>query len=156
MPELLVGLTIAAILVLAVSGVLAGDQGAWQDVYGRVYGNVATGADVARRTFDTTVHRGSKSSSLVDATGAWIEVQYYASQTSSAVDSYAHFSVSSGNLSVEYGQLNPKVAQTTVVLCGNVTSCLFLHTGDSAQMVLALNDGSHSTTITSSAVMHVQ
>jgi hypothetical protein len=156
MPELMVGLVIAAILVLAVSGVLAGDQFAWSDVYDRVYGNVATGSDLARRTFDTMVHRGSKSNSLVDAGGTWFEVQYYGSQTSSAVDSYAHFSVSGGNLNVEYGQLNPKVAQTTVTLCGNVTSRLFLRTGDSAQMALTLNDGLHSRTITSSAVMHVK
>jgi hypothetical protein len=156
MPELMVGLVIAAILILAVSGVLAGDQYAWLDVYGRVYGDVETGADVARRTFDTLVHQASKGSSLVDAAGAWLEVQYRAAQTSSSVDSYAHFSVSGGNLSVEYGQLNPKTAQTTVALCGNVTSCLFLRTGDSAQMMLALNDGSHSITITSAAVLHAQ
>jgi prepilin-type N-terminal cleavage/methylation domain-containing protein len=156
MPELMVGLVIAAICILAVSGVLAGDQRAWFSVYGRVYGDVATGADVARRRFDALVHEASKSSSLLGPAGAWIEVQYFAGQTSSTVDRYARFSVSGGNLSVEYGQLNPRATQTTLVLCGNVTNCLFLRTGDSAQMVLALDDGSHSTTITSSAVMHVR
>ena len=158
MPELMIGLVIASVCMLAISGVLAGDQRAWLSVYGRVHGDVATGADVARRRFDALVHKASKSNSLLDSSGGWVEVQYAANETSSTVDRYARFSVSGGNLQVEYGQVNPRAADTTQVLCRNVTSCLFLRTSgsDSVQMVLALDDGSHSTTIPSSAVMHVR
>jgi prepilin-type N-terminal cleavage/methylation domain-containing protein len=156
MPELLIGLVITAVCVLATSGVLAGDQKAWLSVYGRVYGDVATGADVARRRFDTLVHKGSKVNSQFDGSGAWLEVHYCSNESSSTVDRYARFYVASGSLKVDYGQVDPRTTDTTQVLCGNVTSCLFLHTGDSAQMVLTLNDGSRSTTVASSAVMHVR
>ena len=135
MPELMIALVIAAICMLVVSGVLAGDQRAWLRVYDRVYGDVATGADGARRRFEALVHKASKTNSLVDSFGGWIEVRYYADETSSAVDRYARFHVSSGNLQVEYGQVNPRAADTTQVLCRNVTSCLFLQTGASVQMV---------------------
>lgn len=155
MPDLMIGLTIATVCMLAISGVLAGDQRAWLSVYGRVFGDVATGADVARRRFDTLVRQASKIGSVFDSSGAWIEVHYYAEASSSTVDRYARFYVAGGNLKVDYGQVNPRTIDTTQVLCGNVTSCLFLHTGDAAQMVLTLDDGSHTTTVTSAAVMHV-
>jgi len=155
LPELMIGLGIAAVCMLAVSGVLAGDQRAWLNVYDRVYGNVATGADVARRRFETLVHKASKSNTLLDAGGAWIEVLYYADETSTTVDRYARFYVASGYLKVDYGQVNPRTTDVTPVLCGNVTNCLFLKTGDSAQMALTIDDGSHCTRITASAVMHV-
>jgi prepilin-type N-terminal cleavage/methylation domain-containing protein len=156
MPELMIGLVIAAVCILAASGVLAGDQRAWLGVYDRAYSNVAAGADVARRRFDTLVHKGSKTNSQFDSSGAWIEVRYCAEESSSAVDRYARFYVAGGSLKVDYGPLSPRTTDTTEVLCGNVTNCLFLHTGTSAQMVLTLNDGSHSATVTPSAVMHVR
>jgi len=156
MSELMIGLVVAAICLLAISGVLAGDQHAWLNVYGRVYGDVATGADGARRRFDALVHQASKANSLVDSAGAWLEAQYFSGETVSTVDRYARFYVSGGNLTVDYGPVNPRTTDTTQVLCGNVTSCLFLRTGDSAQMLLTVSDGSHSTATTASAVMHVR
>lgn len=154
--ELLIGLIVTVVALLAISNVLACDQQVWLGVYNRVYGDVPAESDAARRRFDALVRKASKADTLVDPGGAWMEVCYCSNEAVPAVDRYARLSVSDGNLNAEYGSLNPRATETTEVLCGHVVSCLFQQIGDSVRMVLTLDDGSHNITVTTSAVMHVR
>jgi len=93
---------------------------------------------------------------LLDSAGSWVEVYYYSDPNSVVVDQYARFISSNSQLIVEYGEVEPRQTLNTETICDNVSSCVFKSAGSSVQMVLTLDDGSQSTTIVASAVMHNQ
>jgi prepilin-type N-terminal cleavage/methylation domain-containing protein len=153
--ELMVASAIAVIVVLGLSISLSDGQRGWNAMYNRVYSDVVTGSHIAARTFDRIVRKSSAKSFQIDSDGKWVEVYYYSDANSASIDRYARFSVTDNNdLSVEYGQRNPKEFLGTVTICGNVSSCSFIQTGRSMQMVLTLKSGLEELTTVTSAVMH--
>jgi len=152
--ELIIVIAITVIVVLAVGIALVDSQRGWSIMYNRIYSDTVTDSYVARRKFDTVMRKASGESFLLDDTGSWLEVYYYADEDSAVVDRYARFYVANGDLIVEYGQLNPKVTQTVETVCGNVSGCTFKQAGRSAQMILTLDNGEQNSTVVSSAVTH--
>ena len=154
--ELIVTTAISAAVIAAVAFVLVDSQKSWQKVYERVYSDVVTDAYVAKKTFSTVIRKASKDGLLLDESGNWIEVNYYADDDSAVVDRYARFYESDGDLNLEYGILEPKETLSVHTVCGNVSGCVFKAAGRSAQMMLTLDDGSQAITTVSSAFMHNQ
>jgi prepilin-type N-terminal cleavage/methylation domain-containing protein len=152
--ELMVTIAIASIVVSAIGIVIVDGQRCWQVLYSRVNSDVATDGYVARKKFDTTIRKASGEKMLTDSNGNWIEVYYYANDSSTTVDSYARFYENEGTLSIEYGQLNPRKTLNVETLCENVSDCTFKQIGKSAQMMLTLDDGTQKNTIVTSAVTH--
>jgi hypothetical protein len=83
-----------------------------------------------------------------------IEVSYYQDLNQATPDRYARLYGTNNELYIEYGRLNPKETLQTETICGNVSACAFQQTGQSAQMILLLDDGSRSLVVVSSAVMN--
>lgn len=159
--ELIVTMVIGFIVIFGIGVVLVDNQRGWYVMYNRVYSDVVTDSYVARRVFDTEIRKASRERFLLDSAGSWIEVYYYADGSSIAVDRYARFYETDGQLNIEYGNWNPgdlepREPVSTRTVCSNVSSCVFKGAGRSAQMILALDDGSQTVTVTSSAVMHNQ
>lgn len=152
--ELIIAIVIIVIVIFAIGVVIVDSQRGWNIMYNRIYSDAVTDSYAARRKFDTVMRKASRESFLLDDTGSWLEVYYYADEDSAVVDRYARFYVANGDLNVEYGQLNPKVTQTVETVCGNVSGCTFKQAGRSAQMILTLDDGEQNSTVVSSAVMH--
>jgi prepilin-type N-terminal cleavage/methylation domain-containing protein len=152
--ELMITIAIASIVVSAIGIVIVDGQRCWQVLYNRVNSDVATDGYVARKKFDTVIRKASGEKILTDSNGNWIEVYYYASDSSTAVDSYARFYETDGTLSIEYGQLNPRKTLNVETICENVSDCTFKQIGTSAQMMLTLDDGTQKNTIVTSAVTH--
>ena len=152
--ELIIAMAIMLIVVLAIGIALVDGQRGWSIQYDRIYSDVITDGYVARKKFDTVMRTASRDKLLLDDAGSWVEVYYYADDTSTVVDRYARFYVANGNLNVEYGQLDPKVTLTTETVCGNVSNCTFEQLGRSIQMICTLDDGTRTNTVISSAVTH--
>ena len=152
--ELIIAMAIMLIVVLAIGIALVDGQRGWNIQYDRIYSDVVTDGYVARRKFDAVMRTASRDKFLLDDAGSWVEVYYYADDTSTVVDRYARFYVANGNLNVEYGQLNPKVTLTIETVCGNVSNCTFAQLGRSIQMICTLDDGTRTNTVISSAVTH--
>jgi len=152
--ELIIAIVIIVIVIFAIGVVVVNSQRGWNIMYNRIYSDTVTDSYVARRKFDTVMRKASGESFLLDGTGSWLEVYYYADEDSVVVDRYARFYVANGDLNVEYGQLNPKVTQTVETVCGNVSGCTFKQAGRSAQMILTLDNGEQNSTVVSSAVTH--
>ncbi len=152
--ELIVATAIMVIVVLAIGMALVDGQRGWNYMYNRVYSDVVTDGYVARRKFDAVMRRASRDKLLFDDAGGWVEVYYYANDTSTVVDRYARFYVANGNLNVEYGQLDPTATLSVETVCGNVYSCTFEQLGRSIQMILKLDNGTQTNTVISSAVTH--
>ena len=152
--ELIIAMAIMLIVVLAIGIALVDGQRGWSIQYDRIYSDVVTDGYVARRKFDAVMRSASRDKFLLDDAGGWVEVYYYADDTSTVVDRYARFYVANGNLNVEYGQLDPKVTLTTETVCGNVSNCTFAQLGRSIQMICTLDDGTRTNTVISSAVTH--
>jgi len=152
--ELIIAIVIIVIVIFAIGVVVVNSQRGWNIMYNRIYSDTVTDSYVARRKFDTVMRKASGESFLLDGTGSWLEVYYYADEDSAVVDRYARFYVANGDLNVEYGQLNPKVTQTVETVCGNVSGCTFKQAGRSAQMILTLDNGEQNSTVVSSAVTH--
>lgn len=152
--ELIIAMAIMLIVILAIGMALVDGQRSWSIQYDRIYSDVITDGYVARRKFDAVMRTASRDNFLLDDTGSWVEVYYYADDTSTVVDRYARFYVANGDLNVEYGQLNPKVTLTIETVCGNVSGCTFAQVGRSIQMILTLDNGTRTNTVISSAVTH--
>lgn len=154
--ELVIAAALGVIVMLGVAVILADSQRGWQRMYNRIYSDVVTGGHIARRTFDRVVRKASRQSFLLDEAGNWLEVYYYADSDSAVVDRYARFYEAGGQLNIEYGRLDPRETLWIQTICGNVSDCVFKEGGSSVQMILALDDGSQTATVMSSAIMHNQ
>lgn len=157
--ELMITAMIAVIVIFAIGTAIANGMRGWHIMYDRVNADVVANSFVARRTFDRIIRKASRQKLLVDAEGDWIEVYYFSSGIATKLDRYARFYVSDNELKVEHGSWDPgsnipKIPLRTEVVCSNVSSCVFKVDGRSAQMILALDDGSQAVTVVSSAVMH--
>ncbi len=150
--ELITAIAIMVFVILVIGMALFDGQRGWNDMYNRVYSDVVTDGYVARRKFDAVLRKASREQFLIDPAGSWVEVYYYASDSSTVVDRYARFYTSSGTLNVEYGQLDPKATDTIEVVCENVSSCTFDQLGRSIQMILKLDNGTQTNTVITSAV----
>jgi hypothetical protein len=156
--ELMIATGLASAVVIGVGMLLVDSQRGWNRMFSRAYSDVSTDSHVARRRFDSTVRNASTQGILLAVDGSWVEVYYYSDPNSTVVDRYARFYTylngDNNQLLVEHGAVEPRQALNTETVCGNVSSCVFKSAGNSAQMVLTLNDGSQSATIVASAVMH--
>lgn len=152
--ELMIATALAGIIISGVAIVLGDAQRGWNAMYNRVYSDVVTDGYIARRTFDSIVRNATGEDFSLDAGGNWLEVYYYADANSTVLDRYARFYEAYGQLNVEYGILEPRETLRIQTVCGNVQGCVFRGAGKSAQMILTLSDGSQTTTVMSSAVMH--
>ena len=152
--EVMIAIAIIVIPILGVGILLADGQRGWNMMYNKVYSELVTDSRIAAKMFEMTVRKASWETPQIGSNGEWIEVCYYADSDSTAVDRYARFYVSGGQLNIEYGQLEPKTTLSTQTICGNVSSCVFKLSGRSAQMILTLDNGRQDTTVVSSAVMY--
>jgi hypothetical protein len=154
--EVVIAAAASVIVMVGVGIAIVDGQRGWNRMYSRTYCDVVTDSYVARKMFDTAVRKSSREMYLIDDASQWVEVYYYSSPAVSKVDRYARFSVSSGDLNVEYGELDPRTTSSVQTVCSNVSSVSFSGTGTAIQMILNLDDGSQSATVTCSAVMHNQ
>ncbi|MHC4322924.1 MAG: PulJ/GspJ family protein [Planctomycetota bacterium] len=154
--ELMVTTVIMIIVGLAIGVVIVDGQTGWNTMYERMNSDVVTDGYVARKKFDVVMRSASRGESLIAADGSWIEVYSYASPSSTKVDRYSRFYANDGDLNLEYGQIEPRVTLDVDTVCGNVSTCIFKQVGTSAQMTLALDNGTQTNTIVTSAVTHNQ
>ena len=157
MTELAIAVVVSIIVMAGVAIVLVDGMKGWNRMYNRAYGDVVTDSYVARKVFDTEIRKASRERYSLATDGSWLEIYYYFSAASTEPDRYARFYTSNaGDLNVEYGILEPRETLRVQTVCSNVTSCVFMGEGRSAQMVLTLDDGSQTVTTVASAVMHNQ
>ena len=149
--ELLIAMAIMIFVILAIGMALVDGQRGWNNMYDRIYSDAVTDGYVARRKFDAVLRKASGETFSLAGDGSWVEVNYYANDASTVVDRYARFYTSGGTLNVEYGQLNPKETISVESACSNVSGCIFMQSGRSAQMILTLDDGTKTNTIITSA-----
>ena len=154
--EIVIAAAASVIVMVGVGIAIVDGQRGWNRMYSRTYADVVTDGYVARKMFDTAVRKSSREMYLIDDSGQWVEVYYYSSPSVSEADSYARFFVSGGDLNVEYGKLDPRATTSVHTVCSNVSSVSFSGGGTSIQMILNLDDGAQSSTVTCSAVMHNQ
>lgn len=155
--ELVTTIVIASIVVSAICILLADGQRGWRIMYNHIYSDVVNDGYVARRKFDAIMRKASwQKFAFDDINYRWIEIYYYQDTNSTVLDRYAKFEFDSdlGELNFEEGILDPLQTVNIQTLCGNVSDCVFTVDGRSAQMILNLDNGTQSVTITSSAVMH--
>jgi prepilin-type N-terminal cleavage/methylation domain-containing protein len=150
--ELMITTVVMLIVGLAIGVVIVEGQSGWNFMYERINSDVVSDGYVARKKFDAVMRNASREKVLVGGGGSWIEVYYYATASSTVVDRYARFYVADGDLNLEQGQLDPRATLGVETVSGNVTSCTFKQAGQSAQMILTLDNGTQTNTIVSSAI----
>ena len=154
--ELIIAALVIAIVGFAIGAVVVNAQSSWNDMYDKMNSDVITDGYIARRKFDSVMRNASSQKYILDGAGQWVEVYYYSSDDSAAVDRYARFYVSDHELNFEYGQLEPRATLDIETVCGNVSTCTFKQVGRSIQMTLTLDNKTQTNTVVSSAVTHNQ
>lgn len=150
--ELMVALAVFIIVACAVGVLLVDGQRGWNVMYGRIYSDVVTDGYVARKRFDSLIRRASGDGIVLGEGGSWLEVNYYSDYSLTDADRYARFYAADGDLNLEIGQLEPRATLGIETVCRNVTACTFNLAGQSAQMILTLDNDKQANTIVSSAV----
>lgn len=155
--ELMVATLMTTIIMSGVGIVLVDGHKAWNAMYNMVYSDLAVDSHVARRTFDSIIRMSSKDNVTVVDGNEGIEARYYTSSTEIRVNRYAYLHLHGTgpyDLVVEYGDVTydgtgqsvylpgqaPSGSAVTGTICGNVSSCVFKTAGDSAQMILTLDN----------------
>jgi hypothetical protein len=154
LPELVTATAAGLIVVVAIGVILVDNQRSWQKMYDSIYTDVVTDSYIARRKFDATVRKSSSKHVSVGSNGSWIEVGYYSDTSSVDPDRYGLFYPQDGSLLFERGTTGPRQTTGTETVCGNVSSCFFTVLGQSARMSLTLDNGTESTRVICSSVMH--
>jgi prepilin-type N-terminal cleavage/methylation domain-containing protein len=159
--ELMISMLASSILLLAVVNVLASNQKQYNRTYDRVYGDVVRNAQEARAIFDVVVRGSTIRKVLIGSVNEYAEVYYYRTWTSLALDGYARFYTSNGELKLERGQLEPGTftyalsnSPTTQVVARHVTSCTFSQEGVCVAMAMVLNDGKVDLPTVATATRH--
>ena len=156
--ELMITAVISIIVIFSVGILLVDGQRGWNKMYNRAYGDVTTDSYIARGVFDRVVRKAHKDRFLLDDNGDWIKVYYYADNASTDIDRYARLFKDGSELKIEYGEVygedNSELTLDVETICNNVSNCIFTKSGRSVQMILTLDDDTHTITTTSSAFMH--
>ena len=160
--ELAITMAISTIVILGVAIVLVNSQSAWNHMYSKAHSDVVTDGFVAKKTFDAVIRKASKENFLINDAGNLLEIYYYKDEDSDSVDRYARFYELNGRLILEHGEYEPREESeeesretlTVQTVCENVSNCIFTRAGRSAQMILTLDNGSQTTIVSASAVMH--
>jgi prepilin-type N-terminal cleavage/methylation domain-containing protein len=164
--EMMVAMLASAVMLLAVTGILAGNHKQWNQTYDRVYGNVVTEAYVTRQTFDRIVREASAywctpmyavSSSLT----LYLYTNIQNMATTPPLNRYATFSLRGTDLVLEEGPLTgwgpTAVAGTpdsTQVLAHHVTEAKFWRSGPCVHMALVIDDGKIDMPVTMTATRY--
>ncbi len=152
--ELAITIAISTIVILGVAVVLVSNQSAWNHMYNKAHSDVVTDGFVAKKTFDTLIRKASRENFLINDAGNLLEIYYYEDEDSASADRYARFYEDGGRLILEHGEHEPRETLTVQTICENVSNCIFTRAGRSAQMILTLDNGSQTTIVSASAVMH--
>ena len=152
--EAIIASAMLVIVMIGVSSVLAQCQRNWNIMYKRVYSDVVVDSYLAKIMFDSVIRKSSTTGVQTDPDNQWIEVNYYADDSSTQLDRYAKFYLQGGTLYVEHGQLDPKTITSTAIVCSNITNCSFRHNGKAAHMILTIDNGSETITVGASAKLH--
>ncbi len=150
--ELMISMVVMVITSFMIGTVIVDGQNGWSNMYDRINSDVVTDGYVVRKRFDAVIRKAGSDKILIGDNNRSIEVYYYSSDLSKALDRYARFYVSNGNLILEYGRLSPKAVLNAETLCSNVASCTFHEVGKSAQLILVLDNGKRKNTVITSAV----
>ena len=162
--EMFQAIIMSAIVILAIGVLLYDSQKGWNTMYERVYGDVTVEAYAARKAFDAICRKSSVNRYDLGDDNEFLEVYYYQDgSTSTMPDRYARFYTAGDEFMVEHGDLeegtytpDPSLESTVVKLAENVTNAKFFVSGTCVQMIAVLDDGEHSTLVTTSAVRHNQ
>lgn len=157
--ELMISMLASSIMVLAAGAVLFHGHRGWAMLYRRATSEVVSDAYAARGAFDAAVRKSTYRKSVVGVGDDSVEVYYYASLTSTALDRYANFHLSGSELRVSHGPLeagtfNALSPTHTVTLARNVTAGRFAAQGSAVRMHVVLDNGTESLTVDTSAVRH--
>jgi len=157
--ELMIAIAVSSVIIFGISVVLADNQRGWNALYNSVNSDVVSESFAARKAFDSIIRKSTAYKVLLDSSGQWVEVYYYADSNSLGIDRYSRFYLSGNSLHIEHGdwyqaQTNPRVPTSTETLCSNVSSCVFKTAGSSVQMIMTLDNDSQTAYVFSSAVLH--
>jgi len=167
--EMTAAMLIMAIVILGMGLTFVDSSRGWARVYGRACEGVVADAFAARRAFDSIARRSVMDSCSLAAGGDSIVLFYYNDSTSASPDRYARFYLFDDELRVERGDILDDAihqyeysawsaehysATGWVTLAGSVTDVGFSANGACVRMILKLDDGTVSMTVTTSANRH--
>ncbi|MFH1369865.1 MAG: prepilin-type N-terminal cleavage/methylation domain-containing protein [Planctomycetota bacterium] len=153
--ELMVALALATICILAVGAVFSDSQKAWNKTYTKANNAIMLDSHLAGKAFETTIRNASCEKYLLDPESRWVEVYYFASETSATLDRYARLYVEGGIFYIQHGIPDPPGPRQTLYtnpICENVTAFSFSGSGRCIRMQMTVSDNDSDVSFISSAI----
>ena len=158
--ELLVTMSIATIVMLGASVIIVDAHYGWNSMYQRIHGDVMSDAYFARMRFDTVCRKADGANVRLDADVPLIEVYCYSALNDSddpdlEPDLFVQFYLNETELVQDIGDIATNTVTSSEVIAKDVAELKFSAEGDrGAQMLLTLNNGEESITVTCGSVRH--
>ena len=158
--ELLVTMAIASIVMLGASVIIVDAHYSWNSMYERIHGDVMSDAYFARMRFDTMCRKADGADVRLDADVPLLEVYCYSvpnvgDDPDLSPDLFVQFYLNGTELVQDVGDIATSTVTSSAVIARNVVELKFSAEGDrGAQMLLTLNNGEESITVTCGSVRH--
>ena len=155
--ELMTASVMGITCLLAVGVVVYDSQKAWNETYTKANSAIMLDSHLASKAFVATVRKASCEKYLLDppdiyGKSRWVEVYYFASDSSSTTDRYAKFYIESGTFYIEHGIFNPRQILHTITICSNVTDFNFSGSGRCIRMDMTLSNNDEDVSFFCSAI----
>ena len=158
--ELLVVILISSIVMLGATVIVVDAHRSWNSMYQRIHGDIISDSYYARVRFDTMCRKADGGAVLIDADVPLIELNYYSAPNVGtdydlAPDMFVQFYQNGTELIQDSGDIATGMVTSSEVIARDVTELNFsADSGRGAQMLLTLNNGKESITVTCGSIRH--
>jgi prepilin-type N-terminal cleavage/methylation domain-containing protein len=158
--ELLVTMAIASIVMLGASAIIVDAHYGWSTMYQRIHGDVMSDAYFASTRFDAMCRKADGGTVRIETAPPLLEVYYYSVPNVGNVydlspDLFVQFYLNGTELIQDIGDIATSTVTSSEVIASDVTELKFSASGGKGvQMLLTLNNGEESITVTCGSIRH--
>jgi prepilin-type N-terminal cleavage/methylation domain-containing protein len=160
MMELVVAILISSIVLLGAAVIIVDAHRGWNSLYQRIHGDVLNDAYYARMRFDSMCRKADGGIVRLEADVPLLELYYYSvpnvgSDPYLSPDLFVQFYLNGTELIQDSGDIATSTVTSSEVIARDVTELKFSADGGrGAQMLLTLNNGQESITVTCGSIRH--
>ncbi len=158
--ELMVTILIASIVMIGAAVIIIDAHRGWNSMYQRIHGDILNDSYFASTRFDTMCRKADGGTVRMETAPPLLEVYYYSVPNVGTVydlspDMFVQFYLNGTELIQDSGDIATSTVTSSEVIARDVTELKFsAGGGKGVQMLLTLNNGKDSITVTCGSIRH--
>ena len=158
--ELMVTILLASIVMVGASVIIVDAHRGWNSMYQRINGDILNDSYFASTRFEAMCRKADGGTVRMETAPPLLEVYYYSVPNVSTVydlspDMFVQFYLNGTELIQDSGDIATSTVTSSEVIARDVTELMFsVSGGKGVQMLLTLNNGEESITVTCGSIRH--